>query len=124
MIEYQHGNPNVVNDYSLFSSAKNIIEVTLDNKEEVFIKEIDALTIGEAAMVLGAGRQTLEDVIDHAVGIKLLKKIGDKITVNEPVALVYSNGKNENLSISKIQEAYKYTKDEVKSRNIIIKVVR
>ena len=60
-------------------------ESVFDDKHfaaEIFakrLKEIDALTIGEAAMVLGAGRQTLEDVIDHAVGIKLLKKIGDKI---------------------------------------------
>lgn len=44
-------------------------------------------------MLLGAGRKTKEDDIDHAVGIKLHKKIGDKVAVGESLLTIYSNSK-------------------------------
>ncbi len=124
MIIYQHGDGNVVDDYSLFSQASNIINVTLDNDSTVNISSIDALTIGEAAMILGAGRKTIDDVIDHAVGIYLKKKIGDSVAPGETVAVIYGNGKNEDVALEMIKKAYQYTKEEVNKKNIIIKVVR
>ena len=124
MIIYQHGDGNVVNDYSLFKQATNLIDVVLDNEEAVYVSNIDALTIGEAAMILGAGRKTIDDVIDHSVGIYLHKKIGDSVAKGEKVAVIYSNGKNEDVALEMIKKAYKYTKEEVNKKNIIIKVVR
>ena len=124
MIIYQHGDGKVIDDYSLFKGASNIINVTLDNEEEVNIYSIDALTIGEAAMILGAGRKTIDDVIDHGVGIYLNKKIGDSCKPKESVAVIYGNGKNEDVALEMIKRAYKYTKEEVNKKNIIIKVVR
>ena len=124
MIIYQHGDGKVIDDYSLFKGASNIINVTLDNEEEVNISSIDALTIGEAAMILGAGRKTIDDVIDHGVGIYLNKKIGDSCKPKESVAVIYGNGKNEDVALEMIKRAYKYTKEEVNKKNIIIKVVR
>ena len=124
MIIYQHGDGNVVDDYSLFKGASNIINVTLDNDSLVNISSIDALTIGEAAMILGAGRKTIDDVIDHSVGIYLNKKIGDSVAPGESVAVIYGNGKCEDVALEMIRKAYKYTKEEVNKKNIIIKVVR
>ena len=124
MIIYQHGDGNIVNDYSLFKQATNLIDVVLDNEEAVYVSNIDALTIGEAAMILGAGRKTIDDVIDHSVGIYLHKKIGDSVAKGEKVAVIYSNGKNEDVALEMIKKAYKYTKEEVNKKNIIIKVVR
>lgn len=124
MIEEQGGDRNVINDYSLFESAENKLEITLDNKEEQFIEKIDALAIGEAAMLVGAGRQTKDDVIDHSVGIILKKKVGDKLKPNEVIATLYYNDTNPTESINKIKNAYKLSKAEIKPKSIIIDVCR
>lgn len=124
MIEEQGGDRNVINDYSLFESAENKLEITLDNKEEQFIEKIDALAIGEAAMLVGAGRQTKDDVIDHSVGVILKKKVGNKLKPNEVIATLYYNDANPTESINKIKNAYKLSKAEIKPKNIIIDVCR
>lgn len=124
MIEEQGGDRNVVNDYSLFKQAKNKMEITLDNKHELYIEKIDALAIGEAAMLVGAGRQTKEDVIDHSVGVIIKKKVGDKVLPNEPIAILYYNDTNPNESINKIKNAYQLSEKEVIAKNIIIDICR
>ncbi len=124
MIEYQHGNRNVVNDLSIFKKAENEIEVYLDINDKMYIEEINALRIGEAAMILGAGRKELTDEIDHAVGIVLHKKIGDSVLPNESIATIYGNGINEKEAKEMIINAYKLSKENIEKNNIIIKVVR
>lgn len=66
-------------------------EVTSDVSGTV--QNLDALETGEAARVLGAGRETMEDVIDHGAGILLRKKIGDRVARGETLAVLY--GKDE-----------------------------
>jgi pyrimidine-nucleoside phosphorylase len=51
---------------------------------------IGAVDIGLAALRLGAGRQTKEQSIDHAVGIRCLKKRGDAVVEGEAVAEVHA----------------------------------
>jgi thymidine phosphorylase len=55
-----------------------------------FVRSIGAVAIGTAALRLGAGRLTKEDTIDHAVGIRCLKKRGDAVTAGEPLAEVHA----------------------------------
>ena len=75
-------------------------------------------------MLLGAGRATKEDVIDEAVGVKVLKKIGDKVTKGDILAKIYTNGKGTKAAIDWILDAYVWSSDEVKPNNIILKVIR
>ncbi len=56
-----------------------------------YIKEIHARIIGETAVSLGAGRAKKGDPIDHAVGIEILHKVGDKVSVGEPIFTVHAN---------------------------------
>ncbi len=124
MIEAQGGNKEVINDYSLFETAKNRLEIPLGNQTEMYIEKIDALAIGEAAMLVGAGRKTKEDAIDHAVGIVLKKKVGDKLMANESVATLYFNDASPEESIDKIKNAYKLSNKSVTKKNIIIDICR
>lgn len=54
------------------------------------IKEIDARALGEAAVVLGAGRAKKGDAVDPAVGITLLRKVGDRVERGEPLAVIHA----------------------------------
>ena len=68
----QGGDDSFVDDPSALGEAEYKIEIKAE--ENGFISYMDAAVIGKTASVLGAGRETLEDVIDHTAGIILKKK--------------------------------------------------
>ena len=99
------GNGDLVDDYSILPAAKNKMEV-FSNKEG-YVSKIKAEEVGKAAMIIGAGRATKEDEVDHAVGLKILKKVGDKIGKDEKIAEIYYNDvKNVEDSKNMILDAY------------------
>ncbi len=52
------------------------------------LAELDAEKIGQAVSVLGGGRRRKGDTIDHGVGVRLLRKVGEEVTEGEPLMLV------------------------------------
>lgn len=122
MIIYQHGNPVVIEDYTLFPQASKKVPVL--SLEDGFIKELNALEIGLSAMLLGAGRANKTDVIDLSVGIELVKKVGDQVNKGDILAYLYSNGKNEDQAYTKVLNSYKVVKEVVNKNNIILEVIR
>ena len=75
-------------------------------------------------MIIGAGRATKEDIIDHAVGIKILKKVGDKVNKGEKIAEIYYNDdKNVNNSRSMILDAYVIQSDKVDKQKAILEII-
>ena len=124
MIEYQGGNKEVINDYSIMKEASQEIDLLYLEDNECYVYGIDALMIGEAAMNLGAGRAKIDDVIDHSVGIVLRKKVGDKVVKGDVIATIYANEKGIDIASKMIIDAYTMSQEEVKTRNVILKVVR
>lgn len=57
------------------------------------VQRLDALAIGEAATSLGAGRAKKGDPVDHAVGVLLHAKVGDRLERSAPLATLYANRK-------------------------------
>ncbi|MDW7675727.1 MAG: pyrimidine-nucleoside phosphorylase [Bacillota bacterium] len=89
LIRSQQGNDKVVEDLSLLPQARHKIAVTAPTSG--YIHRIKAEATGIAAMILGAGRETKESVIDLAVGVTLEKKVGDKVNSGDEVAIIYTN---------------------------------
>jgi pyrimidine-nucleoside phosphorylase len=56
-----------------------------------FIERIQCEQVGLASLVLGGGRNKQDDVIDHAVGLELHKKLGGAVKTGEPIATVHYN---------------------------------
>ena len=50
---------------------------------------LDALGVGRASVVLGAGRERKDDPIDFGAGVELLVRIGDRVEADQPVARLY-----------------------------------
>ena len=116
------GNGNLVNDYTLLPQSKEVMEVF--SEKEGYISKIKAEEIGKAAMIIGAGRATKEDVIDHAVGIKILKKVGDKVNKNEKIAEIYYNdSKNVENSKNMILDAYVILEEKVEKQKAILEII-
>lgn len=124
MIIAQGGNPQVIDDYSLFKESGEVIELTYQNEEVVYIESIDAEAIGIASVMLGAGRQKKEDDVDHSVGIVLNKKVGDELHNGDLIATVYANGKNTNEAVKRILDSYVLTKEFVEKPKVILDTIR
>ncbi|MFD2307834.1 pyrimidine-nucleoside phosphorylase [Enterococcus termitis] len=89
MIKNQGGDDSIIDQPERLLTAKYQIE--LPAKSTGTIQKIVANEIGIAAMWLGAGRATKEDSIDHAVGVKLHKKVGMPVEEGESLLTIYAN---------------------------------
>ena len=117
MVEHQHGDASYIRDPSKFEVSKNIIEVKAETSG--YVRRIDSLEIGESAMRLGAGRETMQDTIDMSAGIVLNKKVGDKVEKGDVLCVAYTNKENTEQIINDIRESFKLDKEEVKTLPIV-----
>jgi len=60
-----------------------------------YLSRIHARMIGEAALILGAGRSKKSDPIDHAVGLVVHNKVGDYTEKDAPLFTIHANGQNQ-----------------------------
>lgn len=86
MIRAQGGDPGVVADRSRLEVAGE--ELVVQAPREGFVTRADALAIGLAAVAMGAGRTRADQAVDHAVGILVEAKPGDRVARGQPLARV------------------------------------
>ena len=89
IIEAQHGDARVIDDYSLLPRATSERRVLAARSG--YVRAIDAEAVGRASMLLGAGRARLETPIDASVGLEIKARIGDKVTPESELAVFYFN---------------------------------
>ena len=81
-----------------------------------YLSQVHARLIGEAAVLLGAGRARKSDPIDYAVGIEVLHKVGDYVDRDMPLFRIHANSKESAGEAQKLAlEAYAWSKTPVKS---------
>lgn len=104
----QGGDISYIDDTSKFIEASVCIEYKAEKSG--YINKIDAQKIGRASVLLGAGREKKDDVIDFGAGIYLCKKTGDEVREGDTVARLYTN-KNEyaDSALAVIKEAFDYS---------------
>jgi pyrimidine-nucleoside phosphorylase len=94
MVEAQGGDPHVVDDpEAILPRAPVVTELLADRAGT--LAAVDAEAIGHASGALGAGRARKGDPIDPAVGILLHPKIGDRLTVGEPIGQVHARSEED-----------------------------
>lgn len=84
LVEALGGDKRYIYDTSLFEESN--VTAMLVAEKSGYITRIDAMEVGKAAAVLGAGRYVLGQEIDHTAGIILNKSIGDRIEEGEALA--------------------------------------
>ena len=86
IIERQAGDPRVIDDYNLMPQAPSEHIVRAPN--DGFITGLDALLVGRAAVMLGAGRDKVDDDVDPGVGIMIAARVGDAVRAGDAVLRV------------------------------------
>lgn len=108
------------NDYGL-GSAPHQIEVKAG--QTGYLQKMNALDIGQATMLLGAGREKIGDVIDHTVGLKLLHKPGDYVQKGEPLAVIHAANRNAIAAEQMIMDSLQWSSEPVNKPALIIDTV-
>jgi pyrimidine-nucleoside phosphorylase len=90
-----------------------------------FITSIHCEEVGLASLILGGGRSKKEDVIDHAVGLFLHKKVGDPVRQGEALATVYYNADARLAdSLQMLRDAYVIgAQSELKKRPLVHQII-
>jgi pyrimidine-nucleoside phosphorylase len=89
LIARQGGDIKYIDDPSRLPSAR-LVE-TVPAPQSGYLREINARMVGETAVNLGAGRAKKGDPIDHAVGIIIHHKVGDRVEKDEPLVTIHAN---------------------------------
>jgi pyrimidine-nucleoside phosphorylase len=58
-----------------------------------FVTKMNTEALGMAVIDLGGGRRRMGDSVDHSVGIEMRVKIGDEVSVGEPLARIFADRK-------------------------------
>jgi len=121
IIRMQGGCERVMDDSSILPKAGHVQPVK--SAVSGFVTRCDAKRMGLASNALGAGRLRVDDAIDPAVGIRLLKKVGDKVTRGEPLCEVHWNDESSlRDALPLIKEAYEIKSRAAKPRPLIHRV--
>ncbi len=118
LVKAQGGDVTYIEDLDKFEKAPIITPVI--SEREGYVEKLDAGIIGRAGVNLGIGRMNKEDEIDSRVGIRLEKKIGDKVKKGSILAYVHANNpeKAENC-IKEMLKAYKIGNKKVIKKNVL-----
>lgn len=96
--------------------------VEVKSQKAGYLEMVDTRALGRFVMSLGGGRMAVDDKIDHTVGLKVLKRVGDKVEKGESVALLYCNEKPR--FDDEILSAFTIGAKKAKKTKLIVDVVR
>ncbi|HZH59264.1 MAG TPA: pyrimidine-nucleoside phosphorylase [Metabacillus sp.] len=120
-LEAQGGDGSIVEKPETLPQSTYKIE--LEAKQDGYLSEMVADSIGTAAMLLGAGRATKESEIDLAVGLVLNKKIGDTVKKGESLVTIHSNRENVEDVKEKLYESITISDQKVEAPKLIYATV-
>lgn len=119
----QGGSIDVINNIEEYLIADNIENYVA--KDEGYISSIDAEEIGKIAMMIGAGRETKESVIDPSVGIIFSKKVSDYVKVGDLICTIHHNNyKNIDDVNSRLDKIIKISKQYKTKGELIYKIIK
>ena len=116
----QGGDTRIVDKLDLLPQARYHIPFLAQSSGVV--SQWVADEVGVAAMMLGAGRETKEDIIDPAVGIELCAKVGDPIQEGQPLAILHSNREDVSEVLARLSAAVSIA-DSAQVPELIRKVI-
>lgn len=95
VIVAQGGDPSVIDDPDCLPKGR--IQQEIPSPRCGVVHALQARPVGQAAMLLGAGRTRVDAPIDPSVGVILHKKLGDPARAGEPLCTVFANSRNHFL---------------------------
>ena len=123
VIAAQEGNPDVLTQFELLPNASG--EHIISSPRSGFISRINAEDIGRAAVLLGAGRDNVDDDIDPAVGVILQCKVGDQVVEGSRLcALYYTEETRLQEAVLLVEDAFRLSSTQPEPRDLALDLVQ
>ena len=121
MVKAQGGNVDMIENPELLPQSK--FKTEIKSEESGDVKVLHSERLGVLAMQLGAGRETKEQDVNHAVGLELACKRGDKVNKGDTICIVYHDEELKPQWVEELYHAFELTNEEVAPQPIIEKVL-
>lgn len=123
VIAAQGGNTDVLSQFELLPNASSAREIL--SPRAGFITRINAEDIGQAAVMLGAGRDTMERAIDPAVGVILERKVGERVTEGGRLCTLYVTDETQLEDAAQlVEDAFHISAAPPEARELVLEVVQ
>jgi pyrimidine-nucleoside phosphorylase len=123
LVEAQGGDVRFIDNPEKLPKASYKAEVNAE--KDGYLKTVNARIIGETSVDLGAGRVRKGDAIDHAVGIIVHRKVGDRVKKGETIFTVHANDRIRLGNAAKrLQTAIEFSKGPVKPLPLFYDVIK
>lgn len=118
LVRAQGGDPGQVDSPESLPAAHS--SMVVESPRDGFVSGLMADHVGQASMLLGAGRETKSSQIDLGAGIELKAKVGDAVTAGQPLAILYANdGSRLEAAGQHLLESYHFSDSPVQPRSLI-----
>lgn len=122
LVENQGGDTSYIENTERFEKAKYKIPVI--SKKTGYVENLNAEEVGKIAMHLGAGRLRKEDDIDYAVGIELVKKVGDYTKEGKTLAYIHANSEEKgHKAVEQLLNIYQISVQKVDKIKDILEII-
>jgi pyrimidine-nucleoside phosphorylase len=112
MVERQGGDPELVDNPDRLPKAAIVESIFAERSG--YIASIKAGAVGWSCVPLGAGRETKNAPIDHAVGMIIPVKVGDQINAGDLLGTVHANDEGKCLaSLAQLEGAFSWSDEPV-----------
>jgi pyrimidine-nucleoside phosphorylase len=119
IVEIQGGDPRIVDDYARLPHAPERHIVTAG--QQGFLERLDAELVGRASVLLGAGRDRVEDPVDPAVGIMVMAKPGDRLSASDAVLeLHYRDASRRDAALALLRRAFSVGERRPDARPVLV----
>ncbi len=123
VIAAQGGNPEALNQFELLPNATGAREII--SPRAGYVTRINAEDVGQASVLLGAGRDTMEKPIDPAVGIILERKVGEKVPAGGRLCtLYYTDETHLEEAAQLVEDAFHISANAAEPRELVLEVVQ
>lgn len=118
LVAAQGGDPGMVDDPDRLPRATTVL--ALEARRTAHVAGVDAAAVGRASVLLGAGREKKGDPIDHATGVVLHTKVGDRVSKGQVYAELYTSGRGDVEATELLRGAFAWSRSAVKRPKLIL----
>lgn len=123
LVAFQGGDLAVLDKPDLLPAAPAV--VPLPAPQDGYVAAIEGVALGNAVNMLGGGRLRKGDVIDHAVGLILSAKVGQRVARGEPLLAIHARSPQQAEQVAPLlQRAFSLRAEPVPTEPLVYEVIR
>jgi len=100
------------------------VRKVVKSSETGYLSQINARIVGETAVGLGAGREKKEDQINHAVGVEILREVGDQVKAGDDLFILHAQDQADfDIAQKRLIEAHQWSESQVDPLPLVYDIV-